>query len=651
MIFRQAVKAIPGAVWLKRKLFGLGFSGTVHVPLRRASDRGAVPARKRIPRPPDFPAQPRFVLYRIIGNDLVPRHRKGQARANLPFILRHESNWPDCEKWFLVNRIVDKDEEAAIIRLLENAGCRYLHIPFEHQEYASFGWDLKGVPPSFLPTNGDFYRLKPEQKARVIARLNRLKINYFTHNNGARNIALEHGRSRADWILPWDGNCFLSDEAWHEIRSALLEKPDTPYWLVPMARCTDNNLLLQSDFRPLATDEPQIIFRRDAEECFDEEFIYGRRPKVELFWRLGVPGPWDDWGIEPWDHPCPPFSPDAGAWSQTGWVARLSSGRRDLEASKSSDSITPDSNRALIRAQACMGLVDRLDQELISRKLNNAQPLLGTNNTPPHAPEVVNQALRYAESAFALWYGSRQNIAMRSAMQACFTLTLACTYDREKADKEATNANGREQKVRRTLAELVSRLTEISNCDKRRFRVPRSRRSRDKFFPELVFMLDCLRLMKASDPAFHEIDQGLAEWLPARATALQAAYPLEGDDLAGSLMEKIAIHYYLGDLIGLRDTLRDAQAWRQTGGSQIGGNARQRSAALLLDLVGRRTYGLSSWPSIEQTRDNQTAEAGGAMACTPVTLQTLRILQDSRLRLRADSGTATSSPADPARDQ
>ncbi|TIV70940.1 MAG: hypothetical protein E5V89_12390, partial [Mesorhizobium sp.] len=51
-----------------------------------------------------------FVLVRIIGNDLEPRHRKGQSYDNALFILDNESDFPDCEKVWLVNRITDPGE-------------------------------------------------------------------------------------------------------------------------------------------------------------------------------------------------------------------------------------------------------------------------------------------------------------------------------------------------------------------------------------------------------------------------------------------------------------------------------------------------------------------------------------------------------------
>src|SRR5699024_5319235 len=80
--------------------------------------------------PETIPDEDRFVLYRIIGNDLHPRHKRGQSLDNLRFILDHEPSLVDCEKRFVLNRIVDEDQENEIISLLRSRGCPYIRISF-----------------------------------------------------------------------------------------------------------------------------------------------------------------------------------------------------------------------------------------------------------------------------------------------------------------------------------------------------------------------------------------------------------------------------------------------------------------------------------------------------------------------------------------
>src|SRR5690606_31092674 len=81
-----------------------------------------------------------FALYRIIGNDLEPRHRSGQSRDNLRFILENELPLEACEKRWVVNRIADAREEARILALLADHGQEALHLPFIAADYARAGW-------------------------------------------------------------------------------------------------------------------------------------------------------------------------------------------------------------------------------------------------------------------------------------------------------------------------------------------------------------------------------------------------------------------------------------------------------------------------------------------------------------------------------
>ncbi len=82
--------------------------------------------------------------------------------------------------------------------------------------------------------------------------------------NGARNTALRDGRTRAKWILPWDGNCFVTQAAWKQICSDVISKPRLKYFAVPMTRVLDNTQLLADNFIPVPVEEPQLIFRMDA---------------------------------------------------------------------------------------------------------------------------------------------------------------------------------------------------------------------------------------------------------------------------------------------------------------------------------------------------------------------------------------------------
>lgn len=321
---------------------------------------------KGLDREPDT-----FVLYRILGNDLYPRHKPGQTRENLAFLLEHEPQLECCEKRWVVNRIFDPEQEAAAIRLLRDHGQTYLHLPFDWDAYARAGWDRAGFPEGASLQSETFSQLKEPQRTRAETKARRLKNLYVMNNNGARNVALREGRTVAKWVLPWDGNCFLTSNAWEHIRAAVTRRPHFKYFIVPMTRVAHNGLLLEPNFVPQGGEEPQILFRRDASEEFDEAHPYGRRPKVELFWRLGVPGDWDTWHDDPWDLPRPQHAAEAGQFGRAGWVARLGSGHAHLEAT--GDAIRTDRGRA--RVQAIHETVDRLDRQVISRHLKS-RPLM-----------------------------------------------------------------------------------------------------------------------------------------------------------------------------------------------------------------------------------------------------------------------------------
>lgn len=301
-----------------------------------------------------------FVLYRIIGNDLLPRHKVGQSRENVQFILENESDFKNCEKRWVINRIVDKDEEAKIIALLEDHKQPYLRIPFDIDAYRNVPWEFDEFQQGFF-LRGAFDKLNEYDRSRAAVSARRRKNNYVMNNNGARNAALRDGRERAKWVLPWDGNCFLTEAGWAELADVITDRPFFKYFVVPMARVVDNEQLLDPKFQAEAREEPQVVFRRDAKEQFNEAFPYGRRPKVELLWRLCVPGNWDKWVDDPWDPPRPQTSVEAAQFSKAGWVARLYSGRADLETTTKSSL----KGRGLARIEAITAAVDHLDEEVL----------------------------------------------------------------------------------------------------------------------------------------------------------------------------------------------------------------------------------------------------------------------------------------------
>jgi hypothetical protein len=299
-----------------------------------------------------------FVLYRIIGNDLYPLHAKGQSYQNLQFILENEPDLNGCEKRWLVNRLVDKEQEQAVVALLEKHKRKYRIISFVEEDYLKIGLDLECFgEPDFLTSN-KFKGLPAMTRARAVAAAYRRKNNYVMNNNGARNVALLDGRD-ARWILPFDGNVFVTNAGWQALRRDVLSAPQLQYFVVPMTWTESNSRLLDPDFVPNPIDEPQLLFRHDAEQKFNDRFPYGRRPKVEMFWRLGIPGDWDRWLDDPWDLARPTKLPiSAGS---AGWVARMCSG---LDASRLEGNLTYQERarfKSRVRLEAMLSTLRRVD--------------------------------------------------------------------------------------------------------------------------------------------------------------------------------------------------------------------------------------------------------------------------------------------------
>jgi hypothetical protein len=295
----------------------------------------------------------------------APRDRADAVQPALH--AGHEPELEACEKRWVVNRIVDPEQEAAIIALLEERGQHYLRIPFDLGEYGRIGWDLDGFPDEGFFLRGRYAKMSAYDQGRAQAHLRRFKNNYVINNNGARNAALRDGKGRAKWVLPWDGNCFLTERAWSEIVTAVRARPYLKYFTVPMARTTDNAALLDPPYRPGAgfraadpvPPRQHRGIRRGAllrPPAQGGAFLPPRHP--------GAVGPVHD---DVWDLPRPELSDDAGATGQAGWVARLFSGQGSWKPRAN----PPCARAGEARIAAITDMLDRLDVEAM--KLTTAR--------------------------------------------------------------------------------------------------------------------------------------------------------------------------------------------------------------------------------------------------------------------------------------
>lgn len=274
----------------------------------------------------------RYALIRILGNDLPGRHARDQSLESLAFTLANEPEFDGCLKLWVLNRIADASKKQRLIDLLRSHGKQHVDIPYEAAQLAATPLCFEDLPRDDHQLTAAFDAMPDRDKLLVDYAIFRHKNNYLINNNGARNLAIEEGRRLADWVFPWDGNCFLTEQSWAAVTASLVQRSDLPYHIVPMERLLGNMAALNTDHVPDPRDEPQIVFRSDAPLRFDEDLAYGLRPKVDALKRLGVPGVWDKSNRHyPWNYRNVRHGPHTFNYAWAGWVFRLFSGEAEQE--------------------------------------------------------------------------------------------------------------------------------------------------------------------------------------------------------------------------------------------------------------------------------------------------------------------------------
>ena len=183
---------------------------------------------------------PNFVIYRIIGNSLPPRHGPDEAYDNLQFILDNEPDLRSCDKRWVLNRLVDPEVEAKCIKLIEASGQKYLLIPFDETAYKATFLDASGMPKPLNPFARDSGEV--EGSLRVLAKewILRHKSLAAIQFNSARNRAIELGRKDAIWTLPLDGSNYFTAEFWDRFVESVTQNEGALYCLLRLVRLNDN---------------------------------------------------------------------------------------------------------------------------------------------------------------------------------------------------------------------------------------------------------------------------------------------------------------------------------------------------------------------------------------------------------------------------
>ena len=237
--------------------------------------------------------------------------------------------------------------------LLESHGQHYFVIPFNLTEYSSVNY--------WIDYGSDHINLYDSLFDKLL---------YVTNQNNARNEMIEFGQNYSpeniDWILPWDGNCYLHMNAYHEIYQKLLDMPpNLKYAATLMDRVTENESVLLPTYDPEATEEPQIIFHKTALGRFNPSLPYGKRNKVDFIIQLNLERYQLTRKGKKHESVSPPI-PDLpinntstpGQIQTIGFVTRLSSGRASLEENPS--------KRHRARGEAVANIASQLETRVVT---------------------------------------------------------------------------------------------------------------------------------------------------------------------------------------------------------------------------------------------------------------------------------------------
>ncbi|MDA9121206.1 hypothetical protein N9J52_04155 [Flavobacteriales bacterium] len=193
-----------------------------------------------------------FCLARIVGNDLPPRHGIGQTYSNLKFILENEAKFEDCINFWVVNRIIDPQQESAILELLNEHNQAFIHLPFEMINY-DLSWNLNQ------------------------------KINHAIQLNTARNIAIEKAQTLAKWTMMVDGAICFTKDGWDKTTTEVLSSSETVLKIKVYRLMKNNQEAFEfAEHKYQAEDEQMLVFTPEANIRFDEDIPYGRGEKREL---------------------------------------------------------------------------------------------------------------------------------------------------------------------------------------------------------------------------------------------------------------------------------------------------------------------------------------------------------------------------------
>lgn len=187
------------------------------------------------------PYKTKAAIFRILGNENVPRDIPGKRLAGLKQILEKEPQFENTQKWFMVNRIFDTQYRRQVCEVLDQYNAHYITVEFNRKCKA----ELHSVSTLGIDINK------------------------------ARNSCIEAGHFLSDYAVVLDGDCIFSQDAWDAVYADIQENKFM-HLSIPMKRENVERLV-----------ECQLAFRYDSPYKFDEAIPFGQGEKLALLYLLG----------------------------------------------------------------------------------------------------------------------------------------------------------------------------------------------------------------------------------------------------------------------------------------------------------------------------------------------------------------------------
>jgi len=231
--------------------------------------------------------QKKFLIMRMLGNDMPNIHNEHQTITNLEFTLKNETAFKNTDKVYLLNRIYDKKKRDTIIALLKRYKTQYVEIPFNMSYFKKL--------PKLDYSYDDLVKMDRHEYISSLIKHNL----YLVNNNKARNYCINYGKkNNYEWTFALDSNSFFTEKDYYNIINNIDKK--TQYIEIPQYRLDDvnlkNNVLLTKKNLPYQKEfEPQLAFKNTSKHKFNEKIPYGLSPKAELLNALGSKGIWNNY--------------------------------------------------------------------------------------------------------------------------------------------------------------------------------------------------------------------------------------------------------------------------------------------------------------------------------------------------------------------